>query len=166
MKFCTGCDQTKSLSEFYKDKSTKTGYVSRCKDCRKSYISGYRESNTDKIKTYGRLYNQKNAEVLRVKARKHHLKRKYNLTLEQWEEILAAQGYKCAACERPYEESSQFHTDHDHACCETQYSCGACIRGLLCHRCNQALGLMQENHQAILNLANYVKKASPATSGN
>lgn len=46
--------------------------------------------------------------------------------------------------------------DHDHSCCPTNYSCHNCVRGILCHKCNTAAGLMNDNPDIMLALAAYI----------
>ena len=36
-----------------------------------------------------------------------------------------------------------FVIDHDHACCNGSRSCGQCVRGILCGRCNMSLGHLE-----------------------
>lgn len=45
----------------------------------------------------------------------------------------------CPICARTL-DAVQVHVDHDHACCAGQFSCGRCVRGLLCRSCNVGLG--------------------------
>lgn len=47
--------------------------------------------------------------------------------------------------------------DHDHSCCNRRGSCGDCVRGLLCHGCNSALGMLQENPRRIEGLLEYLE---------
>ena len=54
----------------------------------------------------------------------------------------------CELCGRPWPKSwgtdgGSFHIDHDHGCCDSDSSCGECIRGLLCHACNGQLGQLE-----------------------
>lgn len=35
------------------------------------------------------------------------------------------------------------HVDHDHSCCPGEGSCGLCVRGLLCHRCNHTIASLE-----------------------
>lgn len=54
---------------------------------------------------------------------------------------------------------SEMCVDHDHACCrpeERRYSCGKCVRGLLCQHCNRALGLLGESPERIDGLKEYL----------
>jgi hypothetical protein len=52
-------------------------------------------------------------------------------------------------CFAPFEEGVRICVDHDHACCPKQVkatakTCGKCIRGLLCFRCNTSLGYVEK----------------------
>jgi hypothetical protein len=80
--------------------------------------------------------------------REIHLRNKFSLTVEEYDAILEAQDGVCALCECPPTRGISLHVDHDHGT-------GA-IRGLLCVRCNNALGLFRENPDLLKRAARYV----------
>lgn len=63
-------------------------------------------------------------------AKNAYLKRTYNITLDEYDVLLDAQGGVCAICKRPPRTRS-LHVDHDHKT--------GLIRGLLCMPCNTQL---------------------------
>lgn len=72
------------------------------------------------------------AQRLKAKANPTPRVNRYGLTVADYKQMLAAQGGKCAICERTENgERRFFDVDHDH-------NTGA-IRGLLCNRCNRML---------------------------
>lgn len=79
----------------------------------------------------------------------------YSLTVDGLQTVLAA---GCAVCG----SGENLHIDHDHGCCPTgkkgPRSCGRCVRGALCHRCNTALGLLQEDPDRARALAAYMER--------
>ncbi|WP_435656974.1 endonuclease domain-containing protein [Brucella pituitosa] len=65
-----------------------------------------------------------------------------------------SQEWKCKICDEAQEDRSKFHVDHCH---DTQV-----LRGLLCSRCNQAIGLMRDDPLIMRKAAQYVEHAKAA----
>ena len=86
-----------------------------------------------------------------------YLKRKYNISLEDYNRMLEEQEHKCAICKGEGFLMNKCHkmklvVDH----CHTNGN----VRGLLCHNCNRALGLLQDDPEALLRGVEYLKKGS------
>lgn len=71
---------------------------------------------------------------------RNNLRRKFGITPEDYATMLEAQGGVCLICQAP-PKKHRLAVDHDHAT-------GA-IRGLLCSKCNSALGWFEKNRAAI-----------------
>lgn len=48
--------------------------------------------------------------------------------------------------------------DHDHACCPGRFSCGECVRGVLCKSCNAAEGFLRSDWRRAEALARYLQQ--------
>lgn len=90
--------------------------------------------------------------------REYLISRKFNIPVEQYRAMLAAQNGCCAICKEPPRDGGrELAVDHDHSCCPSQESCGKCVRALLCGPCNAALGLMRDSADLLLEAAAYLK---------
>jgi hypothetical protein len=67
------------------------------------------------------------------------------ITFEQYQALLEKQEFKCAICKSLTSGVKDWNIDHDHKCCSTRKSCGKCVRGLLCMKCNVGLGAFRDN---------------------
>jgi len=85
------------------------------------------------------------------------LKKRFGISLEEYELMQENQNYVCAICKKP-----ETRLDHrtkkirslavDH--CHTTGK----IRGLLCTNCNTSLGLLSENKEIIMNMLTYIAR--------
>lgn len=84
--------------------------------------------------------------------------RRYGLTPDTFAELVAAQEDRCAICgtTKPGGQG-RWHVDHDHLCCGTRKSsCGQCVRGLLCSRCNIGIGNLRDDPAIIRAALDYI----------
>lgn len=81
------------------------------------------------------------------KRREYMLKKLYGMTNEQFDALLFSQCGRCAICGDVFGEDVP-HVDHDH---ETNV-----VRGLLCGKCNTALGSFREDRNVLLNAITYI----------
>lgn len=83
----------------------------------------------------------------KIARRSAHLLKRYGMTMEDFDNILHRQGGGCAICQRV---RKQWHVDHNHATGE--------VRGILCLKCNVALGLIGDDIQTARAIVNYLEE--------
>ena len=89
--------------------------------------------------------------------RKIHLKRMFNIGIDDYDKLFKAQKGRCAICFETQEDRN-LAVDHDHKCCPGEKSCGKCIRGLLCQKCNTILGLGDDSILLFQEVIRYIEK--------
>ncbi len=104
----------------------------------------YREKNKDAINEKVRLKRKESAEKPN-----DYLKRKYNLTPEQYLTMLKNQNGVCAICGKQ-EKNRRLAVDHCHKTGK--------IRGLLCALCNTAIGKFNDDVNLLTKAIKYLKK--------
>jgi hypothetical protein len=86
---------------------------------------------------------------------------KHGTTRDHLLAMMERQGGRCAICLCDISAwGRDVHIDHDHACCPTAGSCGECIRGLLCRKCNYIVGHSGDNPQLLVAAAEYLHERS------
>jgi hypothetical protein len=94
------------------------------------------ETQAMKKKEQDARYYRENYDRIRSQLNWAHIKRRYGITRDQYEEMFDAQNHCCAICHRHANEFKQaLHVDHNH---ETGQ-----VRGLLCFPCNTRLGVLE-----------------------
>lgn len=108
----------------------------------KPHLEELRAGRTEAHKSWA----QKNPR----KARDGQLKAKYGISIEKYEEMVAAQAGVCAICKGPpVGRGSCLVVDHDHTSSKT--------RSLLCARCNTMLGLAKESEETLQAAIEYLR---------
>ena len=110
---------------------------------------------------YQKAYRQKHKETLTEHQRVTRLKRRYGISSEQYDELYMEQGGACALCG---ETKKVLSVDHDHNCCpggdsrdSKNPACGKCVRGLLCVKCNTALGTLGDTVESLERVLEYLR---------
>jgi hypothetical protein len=129
----------------------------RCKDWHDPSSFGPSLKNTDGLRSECRLCRQAIYAENREKLSEARVLRYFNITMADRDQMLADQGGVCATCKTDVPGHKGWVIDHDHSCCpEAGRSCGDCIRGILCTRCNLTLGLLNDDPAIIDAMKQYL----------
>lgn len=124
-KPCPKCGKTKSIDEFCRCEARSDGRQSHCKSCMMI--------------------------MRRTTQRGSDLKRRFGITVDQFDAICRAQDFKCAICLASMpDDGTRFHVDHDHK--------SSVVRGVLCGRCNKGLGHFKDKAELIQRAAEYLRR--------
>ncbi len=161
LKRCRICGESKPLSSFYAMKGMRDGYRNECKMCHlaarkakydedpqpaKDRTTRWRNENRERHRQY--LRDRRAQPGAKLKERNAHLLRKFGITVDQYDEMLVAQGGGCAICGRAPRPDISLHVDHEHDTGK--------VRGLLCFPCNQSLGLLADDPERCRVAAAYL----------
>jgi hypothetical protein len=124
------------------------------KEERKIYMKTYKQSpkykayekaqrQTPEVKAYRKAYKQ--TPEYKVYRKASRLK-KYGLTQNTYNEIYEYQDGKCAICNKHFD---LLCVDH----CHIKYQ----VRGLLCHKCNIAIGFFEDNKERLQRAITYLE---------
>ena len=117
-KICRLCGVAKPVEDFGKEKKGMDGLRSECKSCHS------------------------------IKKRENHLKRRYGLTVKQYDNMLKRQHYGCRICGSQCQTGRRLAVDHCHKSGQ--------IRGLLCNKCNKGLGYFNDDINRMNLAAQYL----------
>lgn len=129
---CVNCNLVHTFT-VRKQKKYSIGFY--CSKCRKEEQKAIRHAHPDVMKA-------------------RDLMKSFKLTPEQYAEILASQYGVCAICKRP--EFRYRNGKAESLGVDPNHTTGK-IRGLLCHTCNSALGLLQDSPELLITAAQYLK---------
>ena len=125
---------------------TYSGYVTHVKNKEKPCDPCRVASNK-----YRREKRQEDVDKLGYDPRRF---KRHHITKEFYDSLMSKYNEKCWICKI----EKAVHIDHDHNCCAGGWSCGKCIRGVLCSNCNTALGLLKDDVSLIKETIKYLNK--------
>jgi hypothetical protein len=173
-RLCRQCHVWKPVTEFHRRADRGDGILRTCRSCtapaRKVRAARHYVKHGAAIRArVRRRYHENPTLVLdREKEirkanpdrfRGYELKSHYKLTNEDYAQKLQAQKGRCAVCGDSVAAGDKpLEVDHDHSCCPGLRTCGDCLRGLVCGRCNRAMGLLRDNPAIAGALAKYLRK--------
>lgn len=135
MRTCKECKRTLDDEQFGKNRFMCDGRLNTCKRCVSGYMREYRKEHKDEIA---------------ARKRECAIRNTYGLSIEDVGRIFENQGSSCAICGRDVPTGRGWQIDHDHKTGR--------VRGILCHRCNTALGMAKDNPDLLQQAMDYLRK--------
>jgi hypothetical protein len=158
---CKACKTIRSVKQHKKwakenPEKVKAAYKRWCENNKErkkeiDRIAGakYRKNNKEKLRLKAKRYRESDPERVKRLERNAHLLRKFGITIEQYEQLLWEQKFRCLGCNIHQSKLQKpLAVDHDHKTGK--------VRGLLCDPCNIALGCVKDSTKILSQLIKYL----------
>ena len=137
MKTCTKCGISQPEENYYVIKSSGKLHGS-CKTC-------FKKASKESRERLGKRHIKNN-----------NLRFNYDIDIEQFDQMMEDCGGQCVCgSKRGRANREALHVDHNHSTGQ--------VRGLLCSKCNRAIGLV-EDPEVLRKLADYLELANSRSS--
>lgn len=139
VKHCTQCNSYRPIGEFAKRGDTSVGRTAHCRTCMAAKWTAADHSQRTRAK-----------------------RSRFGLSYDEYLAMCIEQGNRCRVCGNPETDVHQsgrtreLAIDHDHSTGE--------VRGLLCGKCNKAIGLMLDDPERLRSAAEYLESSRLTTA--
>lgn len=141
---CNACRVEKPAGDFYGKQRT-------CKGCQKARNAQWARDNPERRAEIDRRSKAKaDKTAVAERVRRQNYRQSYGITIEQYDEMLAAQGGLCAICRGECPTGKRLGVDHCH---ETGK-----VRGLLCKSCNTGIGSLADSIECLEAALAYLRE--------
>lgn len=159
-KACNKCGEVKSIEDdFHRYRKNSEKRVGICKKCAHEHMQANYAKPEFRERRYAVDAAYRAANLDRIRAR--NLK-KYDITPEQYDHMYDLQNGRCAVCAN---EGPRFGsgadggaTRHNVLCVDHNHETHK-VRGLLCHRCNRAIGLLGDDRLLMRAAIKYLRRS-------
>jgi hypothetical protein len=130
--------------------------LTTCRACRikkKEVLDRYRLENKEHVNKQAQKYRKPYSEEQEKRLmsnRYTRIKSQFGWDKDRVNAMLVAQGYVCAICGQPNPNGNNLGLDHDHKT--------GIPREFLCHRCNSALGYVDDDVKLLEDMITYLNK--------
>ena len=162
MKICSCCKELKESNCFYKQNSAEDGLDPRCIPCSKKSKKETYKKTKEKAQLRTDRWKNSNKQNVSKHNKRYDIKKRFGLTLEEYDLISlrfwTEQNGCCAICgfeatsygKATAKDKNTLHLDHCHKTGK--------IRGLLCMKCNSALGYFGDSSDTLYKAYIYLNK--------
>ncbi len=139
-KRCNSCKRVLFRGAFPKDPRNKDGLFGSCEECQNEKAKAWQARHLERVRGFRRA--------------------RYGTDFNS---LWVQQKGLCAVCGVAMlprgKHPESVNIDHDHSCCPTlAKSCGKCVRGLVCHRCNLLLGQARDDRRVLEGALKYLDR--------
>lgn len=146
---CSSCEEDKDSELFFPvRKNGKVSISEICISCRDEKLSARKNRIDDR--RYKKYPKKRTDSEIYASLRRdgYYLKRKYGIDSDFFEKLMIDQDGVCAICGGENPNGQVLHVDHDHDSRK--------VRGLLCRKCNMALGFFGDRIDLMARAIEYL----------